>query len=249
MASHPKQDGVVILFKATSGMGGTIQVRPRDLDSSTELPTTHAIPASVLLGGVLDLSMATASSGDAPTNQAWLWVTAETQSAAYGMRVNPSSGAMQVVETLSTSAVSAPTSIDLDDRGRMYVVSAGRVGPYIAVFERSQTGGWMQISVPLLQGVVPGTGFVMHRSRENVDAALFQTSQWQNFPTEEYEWFGDEEPDCVGDLNNDQIVDGADLGTLLGQWNQDGTADFNGDDLVDGADLGTLLGAWGECPR
>lgn len=47
-----------------------------------------------------------------------------------------------------------------------------------------------------------------------------------------------------GDLNGDGIVDGADLGALLGQWGQRGTADLNGDGTVDGADLGALLGAW-----
>jgi len=53
---------------------------------------------------------------------------------------------------------------------------------------------------------------------------------------------------CIGDLNDDDVVNGADLGILLGQWNTQGSADFNGDGVVNGADLGTLLGAWGECP-
>lgn len=57
-----------------------------------------------------------------------------------------------------------------------------------------------------------------------------------------------EEPACVGDMNADLVVDGADLGLLLGLWDTtDATADFNDDGLVDGADLGLLLGAWGEC--
>jgi hypothetical protein len=49
------------------------------------------------------------------------------------------------------------------------------------------------------------------------------------------------------DLNGDGIVDGADLGALLGQWGLTGShpADLNGDSVVDGADLGALLGAWG----
>jgi len=47
------------------------------------------------------------------------------------------------------------------------------------------------------------------------------------------------------DFNGDGVVDGADLGTLLGQWGSDGPADLNGDGVVDGADLGTLLGQWG----
>ncbi len=52
--------------------------------------------------------------------------------------------------------------------------------------------------------------------------------------------------ECPADFNLDMIVDGADLGTLLGSW---GTPDndLTGDGLVDGADLGQLLGAWGPC--
>jgi len=52
---------------------------------------------------------------------------------------------------------------------------------------------------------------------------------------------------CPADLNSDGVVDGADLGALLGAWGGDGPADLNGDGAVDGADLGTLLGAWGSC--
>jgi hypothetical protein len=50
----------------------------------------------------------------------------------------------------------------------------------------------------------------------------------------------------LGDLNGDGIVDGADLGMLLGSWGVCGgcPADLNGDGIVDGADLGTLLGNW-----
>jgi hypothetical protein len=49
------------------------------------------------------------------------------------------------------------------------------------------------------------------------------------------------------DLTGDGVVDGADLGLLLGAWGPcpGCPADFNGDGAVDGADLGLLLGAWG----
>ena len=49
-----------------------------------------------------------------------------------------------------------------------------------------------------------------------------------------------------GDLNGDGIVDGADLGIMLGAWGEcDGCdADLNGDGTVDGGDLGVLLGNW-----
>jgi hypothetical protein len=57
----------------------------------------------------------------------------------------------------------------------------------------------------------------------------------------------------AADLNCDGIVDGADLGILLGSWGpcEGGVtpcaADLNGtgDGVVDGSDLGALLGAWG----
>lgn len=51
---------------------------------------------------------------------------------------------------------------------------------------------------------------------------------------------------CTGDFDNNGLINGADLGTLLGGW---GGAQFDltGDGIVDGADLGTILGAWGAC--
>ncbi len=53
---------------------------------------------------------------------------------------------------------------------------------------------------------------------------------------------------CVADINGDGVVNGADLGLLLGTWGQaDVPADFNGDGDVNGSDLGMLLGSWGAC--
>ena len=52
---------------------------------------------------------------------------------------------------------------------------------------------------------------------------------------------------CPADLNHDHVVNGADLGGLLGAWGgPDG--DLNGDGITNGADLGAMLGAWGNCP-
>lgn len=53
-------------------------------------------------------------------------------------------------------------------------------------------------------------------------------------------------PSCPADLNGDGVVDGADLGIMLGAWGTPG-ADLNGDGTTDGADLGIMLGAWGAC--
>ncbi len=47
-----------------------------------------------------------------------------------------------------------------------------------------------------------------------------------------------------GDINNDGVVNGADLGLLLAAWGGTGSADLNGDRVIDGADLGILLANW-----
>lgn len=52
---------------------------------------------------------------------------------------------------------------------------------------------------------------------------------------------------CLGDLNNDNVIDGSDLGELLSQWGTAGSADLTFDGTVNGADLGVLLSGWGEC--
>jgi hypothetical protein len=52
---------------------------------------------------------------------------------------------------------------------------------------------------------------------------------------------------CGADLNDDDKVDGADLGLLLSNWGNPGATDFDGDGDTDGADLGLLLGNWGDC--
>ena len=55
-------------------------------------------------------------------------------------------------------------------------------------------------------------------------------------------------PDCVGDLDGNGAVDGADLSLILGAWNtNDADADLDGSGNVDGADLSIVLGAWGDC--
>jgi hypothetical protein len=52
---------------------------------------------------------------------------------------------------------------------------------------------------------------------------------------------------CPADLTGDSIVDGADLGLLLADWENPGAGDLDGDGVVTGADLGLLLASWGEC--
>ena len=49
----------------------------------------------------------------------------------------------------------------------------------------------------------------------------------------------------VSDVNGDGVVNGADLGLLLGNFGGIGIGDIDCDGDVDGADLGLLLSAWG----
>ena len=56
-----------------------------------------------------------------------------------------------------------------------------------------------------------------------------------------------DECECIGDVNFDGLVNGADLSALLGSWGEP-DFDLNGDGIVDGLDLSILLGTWGICP-
>ncbi len=54
--------------------------------------------------------------------------------------------------------------------------------------------------------------------------------------------------DCIADLNDDDIVDTADLGILIGVFGTNSPlADLNDDNIVDTADLGILIGVFGTC--
>ncbi len=60
----------------------------------------------------------------------------------------------------------------------------------------------------------------------------------------------DPTPPCVGDINGDGEVGGADFGQLLALFGtSDAGADVNGDGVVNGGDVGSLLALWGECPE
>lgn len=48
-----------------------------------------------------------------------------------------------------------------------------------------------------------------------------------------------------GDINNDGVVNGADLAMLLSQWGGPGSGDLNSSGGIDGADLAIILSNWG----
>ena len=94
-------------------------------------------------------------------------------------------------------------------------------------------------------GVSTGGGFELACSLGQHDSGAFTGG---DFECRGGYWVGSGGTVCIpSDLNCDGVVDGNDLGALLGQWGAcpGCAADFNGDGIVDGNDLGTLLGSWG----
>lgn len=53
--------------------------------------------------------------------------------------------------------------------------------------------------------------------------------------------------DCPADTDNDGVVGGADLATLLAAWGTP-VADLDNDGTTSGSDLAIVLAAWGNCP-
>ena len=57
---------------------------------------------------------------------------------------------------------------------------------------------------------------------------------------------------CRGDFDGDDQVAASDLAIMLGFWDSNGSgaidADINDDAIVNAADLSILLSAWGICP-
>jgi hypothetical protein len=56
-----------------------------------------------------------------------------------------------------------------------------------------------------------------------------------------------ETPGPLGDFSGDGIVNGIDLGILLGDWGTDCRGDLDHDGTIGDDDLDLLLGAWGRC--
>ncbi len=92
--------------------------------------------------------------------------------------------------------------------------------------------------VPVQTGGMQSTPSLAHRLRPAVAAASILAALL-------LPWTPASAQECPGfDLDGSGLVDGGDLGELLGQWGSAGAADFNGDGQVDGDDLGSLLGGW-----
>ncbi|MFO0872991.1 MAG: hypothetical protein U0575_03345 [Phycisphaerales bacterium] len=106
----------------------------------------------------------------------------------------------------------------------------------------TRAGGYAPLSTEEFTVLVAGSRvgtFTSVVSCDPVEVTYTANSVKVRFPTS---------TGIVGDLNGDGIVNGLDLGILLGFWGPcPGTCcpgDLNGDGLVDGADFGVLLANW-----
>ncbi|MCA9286046.1 MAG: dockerin type I repeat-containing protein [Phycisphaerales bacterium] len=228
-------DRVFVLIPATSGFGGSIVEFPRALESEVEPVVVRPIEPTLMVGGATRLSFN-------PVDNR-LWLSSESGGKASGVEVN---AAGQYMEVESVGGFPALTGIDFDDSGRLYAVNGGNV----KTFERDDaTGAWNGVPSGAFAGVEVGPVVRLARSRSNWNPAFHDEPAWVNIDTDELLDIGTPVPDCLGDLNGDGTVDGADLGLLLAAWNGTGIADLDNNGVVNGADLGLLLAAWGPCGR
>ena len=157
------------------------------------------------------------------------------------------------------SPASAP-KIDLETGSNPGLGGLWVAARFTGVYSNDPTNGWRIGYAPLNGaslngfGMDDGTGvFVANYFFGNYNnAGAAGEAKPARMVTELFGTVGDAGSACLGDLNLDGVVNGADLGLLLGAWgpcsSSPCTGDLNTDGVVNGADLGLLLGAWGACP-
>lgn len=206
---------------------------PYHLDS---LPRLITIPESVPLGGGASIAW------NAPDNAAWV-VTNASDSL---WRLQEAAGVpIMIPMEIAHASLVAPTAVDVDDEGHVFVATGGHVLQFKQV-----TGEWMLDPEPMFAGADVGAFFRMASSHDNLDPALhLGPDHYDVFPVQ----FAAPVYDCDADVNGDRLVTVLDLLSLLANW---GPTEHRGsipEDIdqsarVDVLDLLLLLGAWGACP-
>jgi hypothetical protein len=148
------------------------------------------------------------------------------------------------VELIGDGVLAAPTGLSVGDGDCVFVTDS--TGATKVFCRDPDTGAWVENREHPLAALEGAAGIQMARSRTNFEPELHAIPAYDNFLPEE---FAPVDLGCFADLDDDGVVDGADLGILLGAWGPQGetVADLTGDGIVDGADLGLLLGEWGDC--
>jgi hypothetical protein len=224
-------DKVIVVVSTSSGLGGSLRVSPRSLS----VPTILTLPTTMLFGTKLRAACNPADGH--------LWIASESTDTVREFKL-PRTGGGVLTPLTTLSGFGELTSVDFDDSGRMHLVDGGGV----KVFERNATGAWVPGDAGAFNGVSVGSVVRIAKSRSNFDPTIHAKPGWDNITPADLEPLGTNVPDCLGDLNGDGSVDGADLAIFLGAWGGNGgLADLDENGTVNGADLAIILGAWGEC--
>lgn len=166
-----------------------------------------------------------------------------------------------------TIAVAATNNLDERWISSNYGTEVDVAAPGVAVLSLSATGGTTtktgtSMAAPHATGIValmrsvnasltePQIRSVLQSTADDVDAPGFDVFTGHGrLNAHEAVALAIAMGAVPGDLDGDGVVDGSDLGSLLGYWGPcedcgNCPADFDGDCDVGGSDLGTLLGNW-----
>ncbi len=164
--------------------------------------------------------------------------------AASGAAVNAANGIMAAINNINAAGVAGGTQAGSGEgvtTGVEFKIPLSLIGyttGQIKICAFVNGNGHDYLSNQVMGGCAPDTGNLAEPRLVNF--ALLAGDQFFTV--------GTATNNCVGDIDGNHLVDGSDLGQLLGSWGQSGATDLTGDGTTDGADLGTLLGAWGICP-
>ena len=191
------RDRVVVLSVARR----TVSAFNRELLPVAEL----VIPGSVPMFGTGSLTVV-------PEDGAVFFITGGSNAIC---RVGPGMTATDV-SLSAVSGVTAPQCIAAGDGGRLWVSSQGS----IRALALDPQGRWMQdASSPF--HLLPDQGpIAIMRSRTNYDPAQHSGPGWRELTMEELGSSGFAVADCIGDLDGNRLIDGADLAWMLSNWGQ-----------------------------
>ncbi|MFO0828988.1 MAG: hypothetical protein U0572_12680 [Phycisphaerales bacterium] len=151
------------------------------------------------------------------------------------------------LETISLFGLVDPQGLAASDDGELFVISGG----LIRALKRDPRGNWGFDPASPFHGKTGSTRIAMLTSRSNLPVGEEEGPEWNNIDITNFAELPPDIADCAGDLDENDVVNAADLAILLGEWgpvtNAFVVADINLDGIVDASDLAMLLGSWGAC--
>ena len=193
---------------------------------------TIFIPTNIPMSGEADLIVDPVSG--------FPWMRTDASSTLYGIKPGATGG-----PTIFTANLGSIESMSMSD-DRLYVSFANGMKVYKA---NTTTPGWTFDNGNPFNGLSGGSRLAMLRNSDNYDPALHSGPAWENLTTDEIGDTAVDVIDCLGDANDDGVIDATDLSLLLGAWGTGSDlGDLDLDGTVNASDLAALLGAWGNCP-